>query len=1078
MASAAPEGPPYPVATAQPSFPAIEERILARWAEHKTFEQSVGARAGAEDFVFYDGPPFANGLPHYGHLLTGFVKDAVPRYQTMRGRRVERRFGWDCHGLPAEVAAERELGVSGRQPVLDYGVERFNAACEALVLRYTGEWERYVTRQARWVDFANDYKTMDLAYMESVMWAFKTLYDKGLAYEGNRVLPYCWECETPLSNFETRQDDAYRDRHDPAVTVLFDLDPTDFPVEGAGPVRIMAWTTTPWTLPSNLALAVGPSIDYAVYVEDGTRYIIGAQAASSYERELAGAVLVGNVTGAQLIGRHYTPLFGFFSDTPNAFRVLGADFVSTEEGTGVVHLAPGFGEDDQRTCEAAGIPIVCPVDSRGRFTAEVPDFEGFGVFDANPKVVRALKDRGIVVRHDDYVHSYPHCYRTRTPLIYKAVSSWFVAVTKIKDRLLANNQLITWVPEHVRDGAFGKWLEGARDWSITRNRFWGSPIPVWKSDDPRYPRVDIYGSLDELEHDFGVRPTNLHRPFVDALTRPNPDDPSGGSTMRRVEDVLDCWFESGSMPFAQVHYPFDNREWFESHFPADFIVEYITQTRGWFYTLHVLATALFDKPPFGACIAHGIILGDDGRKASKSLGNFPDPEEVFDNQGADALRWSLLSSPVLRGGDLIVSTRSVAETVRAVLNPLWNTWSFFTLYANTEGRRATPRTGSANVVDRYILAKTSSLVTEVTERMDAYDLSGACAAIGAFLDALTNWYVRRSRPRFWDGDADAFDTLAYVLEIVCRLSAPLLPMISEEIWTGLTGASDDDSVHLTDWPQPSVVQAKGQAKAGGTLTGSPTVTDPALVATMDRVREVCSAASSVRKARGLRVRLPLASLTVAAPDAGTLDAFRDLITEEVNVRSVVLTTDVASAGQWVLSLVPSVLGPRVGADVQRLIRAVKAGSWDRGPDGSVSVLDRALADDEYTLGLVPADESVSRALGGAGGLVVLDLTSSPELEAEGTTRDIIREVQVARKEAGLQVSDRIELGLATAPDVASALGADSNAERLAAAVLAVDVEIVDVSLSADASWMGRWDHVASSDLEGTPLTIGLRRHRP
>ncbi|HEY2428047.1 MAG TPA: isoleucine--tRNA ligase [Acidimicrobiales bacterium] len=1048
---------PYPEVPSQPSFPVIEERVLARWADHKTFERSVEARAsGANEYVFYDGPPFANGLPHYGHLLTGYVKDVVPRYQTMRGRRVERRFGWDCHGLPAEVAAEKELGVSGRQPVLDYGMERFNAACQSLVLRYTNEWRRYVTRQARWVDFAHDYKTMDLSYMESVMWAFKRLHEKGLAYEGYRVLPYCWECETPLSNFEIRADDAYQDRHDPAVTVLFDLDPADFPVPGDGPVRILAWTTTPWTLPSNLALAVGAEIDYSVLVEDGVRYVIGAAAVDRYERELAGAVVVGNVAGSQLVGRAYSPLFPWFADAQNAFRVLSADFVSTDEGTGVVHLAPGFGEDDQRVCEAAGMTVVAPVDSRGRFTGEVPDLEGFLVFDANPKVIATLKGQGRIVRHDDYVHSYPHCYRTGTPLIYKAVSSWFVAVTEIRDRLLANNDLITWVPAHVKDGAFGKWLENARDWSITRNRFWGAPIPVWKSDDPRCPRIDVYGSLDELERDFGVRPSDLHRPFIDELTRPNPDDPSGASTMRRVEDVLDCWFESGSMPYAQVHYPFENEEWFDSHFPADFIVEYIGQTRGWFYTLHVLATALFDKPPFTTCLAHGIVLGDDGRKASKSLGNYPDPDEVFDTLGADALRWSLMSSPVLRGGDLIVSTKSVAEAVRSVLNPIWNTWSFFTLYANTEGRTAAPHADSPNVLDRYLLAKTHTLVGDVTERMDAYDISGACASIGGYLDALTNWYVRRSRPRFWAGDEHAFVTLAFVLEVLCRLAAPLLPMVAEEVWSGLTDAAPDESVHLCDWPVASALPA-----------------DDALVAAMDRVREVCSAASSIRKAQGLRVRLPLASLTVAAPDAPELAPFRDLIAEEVNVRRVELTDDVGAAGDWVLSLVPKVLGPRVGADVQRLIGAVKAGEWSRADDGTVTVLDRVLADDEYTLRLVAADEAVSRALAGVGGVVVLDTTASPELEAEGTARDVIRFVQQARKDAGLHVSDRIETGLATTPRIAAAV--DAHRQLVMETVLAVELEIVDAGEDLDPDWMRGWDHVATGDLDGEPITAGIRR---
>jgi isoleucyl-tRNA synthetase len=1046
--------PVYPDVPSQPSFPAVEDKILERWRQARTFERSVEARpAGSNEYVFYDGPPFANGLPHYGHLLTGYVKDVVPRYQTMRGRRVERRFGWDCHGLPAEVAAEKELGVSGRGPVLDYGMERFNAACQALVLRYTAEWRRYVTRQARWVDFDHDYKTMDLDYMESVLWAFKQLYEKGLAYEGNRVLPYCWECETPLSNFETRADDSYQDRHDPAVTVLFDLDPVGFPVEGDGRVQILAWTTTPWTLPSNLALAVGPDVEYAVYVEDGTRYVVGRGAADQYERELADAVCVATLTGSQLIGRAYTPLFPYFAGSPNAFRVLGADFVSTEEGTGVVHLAPGFGEDDQRVCEAAGITLVCPVDSRGRFTAEVPDLEGYQVFDANGRVIAELKQQGRVVRHDDYVHSYPHCYRTGTPLIYKAVGSWFVAVTAIKDRLVANNQEITWVPSHVRDGAFGKWLENARDWSITRNRFWGAPIPVWKSDDPSYPRMDVYGSLDELERDFGVRPTDLHRPFIDGLTRPNPDDPTGRSTMRRVEDVLDCWFESGSMPYAQVHYPFDNREWFETHFPADFIVEYIGQTRGWFYTLHVLATALFDKPPFRTCIAHGIILGDDGKKASKSLGNYPDPDEVFDSLGADALRWSLMSSAVLRGGDLIVSRASVEAASRTVLRPLWNTWSFFTLYANTEGRRATPRTDSAHVLDRYILAKTSSLVTAVTTAMDAYDISGACAELALYLDALTNWYVRRSRPRFWDGDAAAFDTLALVLEVVCRVAAPLLPLVTEDIWTGLTG---EESVHLTDWPTPLALPD-----------------DKALVETMDRVREVCSAASSIRKAQGLRVRLPLASLTVASADAAQLAAFQEIIADEVNVRSVVLTDDVDSVGQWVLALVPGVLGPRVGADVQRLIKAVRAGRWTRDADGEVTVDDRVLADDEYTLRLVPADEATGRVLAGDG-LVLLDVTASPELEAEGTARDVIREVQEARKAAGFHVSDRIDLGIASIPDLVAAV--TTHLDRVRDAVLALDIELVPIAEEVDPAWMSRWQHVRSTDLDGIPVTIGVRLH--
>ncbi|HQV58702.1 MAG TPA: class I tRNA ligase family protein, partial [Ilumatobacteraceae bacterium] len=465
--------------------------------------------------------------------------------------------------------------------------DRFNVACRRSVLQFTDDWKDYVTRQARWVDFDNDYKTLDRPYMESVMWAFKTLWDKGLIYEGFRVLAYCWRCETPLSNTETRMDDVYRDRQDPALTVMFELDSGE---------TILAWTTTPWTLPSNLALAVGPDIPYAVMEQDGQRFIVAESRLGAYERELAGATQVATLLGSELVGRRYTPLFDYFADTDHAFQVLGADFVTTEDGTGVVHMAPGFGEDDQIACNAVGIPTLCPMDMQGKFTAEVADWSGIHVFEANPAIIKELKSRGVVVRHDSYEHSYPHCWRCAQPLVYRAISSWFVEVTRFRDRMVELNQQISWTPEHIRDGSFGKWLANARDWSISRNRFWGSPIPVWRSDNPDYPRLDVYGSIADLEADFGVTITDLHRPEVDNLVRPNPDDPSGQSMMRRVPEVLDCWFESGSMPYAQVHYPFENREWFESHYPGDFIVEYIGQTRGWFYTLHVLATALFDRP--------------------------------------------------------------------------------------------------------------------------------------------------------------------------------------------------------------------------------------------------------------------------------------------------------------------------------------------------------------------------------------------------------------------------------------------------------------------------------------------------
>ncbi len=1058
---------PYPDVASSPRFPEIEERIIASWDDDGTFPASVAARQGAREYVFYDGPPFANGLPHYGHLLTGFVKDVVPRYRTMRGQKVERRFGWDCHGLPAETEAEKELGVSGRGPITDFGVERFNDFCRASVLRYTHEWRRYVTRQARWVDFDDDYKTMDLSYMESVMWALRQLYDKGLLYEGYRVLPYCWECETPLSNFETRQDNAYRDRQDPAVTVAFSVEADPGAPEEAlrGELDVWAWTTTPWTLPSNLALAVGPDVDYAVVDVGARRVVIGEARLTAYEPQLEGAVRVTTVKGNALVGRRFRPLFPYFAGTPNAFAVLGGDFVSTDEGTGIVQMAPGFGEEDQIACAAAGIPVVCPVDDRARFTPEVPDFAGLQVFEANQPVIRALRAAGNLVRSDSYVHSYPHCWRSDTPLVYRAISSWFVAVTAMKDRLLANNDKIRWVPSHVKDGAFGKWLAGARDWSISRNRFWGSPIPVWKSDDPRYPRVDVYGSLDEIERDFGVRPTDLHRPSIDELSRPNPDDPTGRSTMRRVSDVLDCWFESGSMPFAQVHYPFENREWFDTHFPGDFIVEYIGQTRGWFYTLHVLATALFDRPAFSTCLAHGILLGDDGTKLSKRFRNYPDPDAMFAEHGADAMRWYFMASPILRGGDAAVDERGITEAVRSALLPLWSAWYFFSLYANADGRRADlGRTDSPAVLDRYALAKSAALVEGVTSALDAYDLSGACAQVESFLDALTNWYIRRSRDRFWgtsgaagaaEDTAAAFDTLGTVLEVLCRVAAPLLPMLTESIWQGLTGGR---SVHLTDWPAPAELPA-----------------DAALVAHMDQVRDVCSASHSVRKAAGRRARLPLRRLVVAAPDSARLAPFVDLIKDEVNVKEVALTDDVDAYASRSLTVVFKVAAPRLGPATQTVAAAARAGDWKLVDGGQRALVGGiALEAGEFDLRLVPVSEATTRALPGLEGLIVLDTGTDAALEAEGTARDVVRRVQEKRRDSGLAVTDRILLAVRGPEAVVSALRSWKSwiAEQTLAVEVTLEVSSGEAAEGGDAPADDHFDRAELPD--GAAVWIHLR----
>ena len=994
--------------TASPDFPATEERVLAYWEADQTFQASVRNRPagvdGENEFVFYDGPPFANGLPHYGHLLTGYVKDVVPRYQTMRARRVERRFGWDTHGLPAELEAQRVLGLKTKAEIVELGIEKFNEVCRSSVLKYTDEWQAYVTRQARWVDFGNDYKTLNRDYMESVIWAFKTLYDKGLVYEGLRVLPYCWNDETPLSNHELRMDDdVYQPRQDPSITVAVTLETGE---------QLLAWTTTPWTLPSNLAMAVAPDIDYVVVNDTEGRPTILAEArlaAYGYED------VIRRLKGSDLIGLRYTPLFDFFADrelwgTANAFQVIAADHVTTENGTGVVHLAPAYGEEDQLACDAAGIPTLLTVDEGARFTSVVPPYAGLHVFDANRAIIRDLAAAGALVREDSYVHSYPHCWRCRKPLIYKAVSSWFVEVTRIRDRMVELNEQITWVPEHLKYGQFGKWLENARDWSISRNRFWGSPIPVWRSDDPAYPRLDVYGSVEELERDFGVLVPDLHRPFIDRLTRPNPDDPTGKSVMRRVPDVLDVWFDSGSMSFAQVHYPFENTDWFEHHFPGDFIVEYIGQTRGWFYTMHVLATALFDRPAFSSCLSHGIVLGSDGQKMSKSLRNYPDVREVFDRDGADAMRWFLMSSPILRGGNLVVTEQGIRDGVRQVMIPLWNAWYFFGLYANAAGASATWSVSSEVELDRYLLARLRVFVGEVGERLDRYDVASACESVVSYLEVLTNWYIRRSRERFWDPQGssfrDALNTLYTALEVVTRTVAPLLPLSAEEIWRGLTG---ERSVHLTDWPAVDELPA-----------------DDALVTRMERVREICSVASAVRKAEGIRGRQPLRTLTVATADAESLEQLVPILRAEVNVREVVLTEvdQVDAPVSQKLTVNARAAGPRLGRDVQAVIKASKTGDWSVSASGAVVAGGIELQEGEYALETTLAEAANGAQASGllpGGGFVVLDLELTPELEREGIARDVIRTIQQSRRDAALDITDHIHLQLTANPTTLTAL---------------------------------------------------------
>lgn len=794
----------YPEPNNNINFGKLEEDILGFWNKNNIFERSVEKNT-KEDFIFFDGPPFANGLPHYGHLLAGFVKDTIARYQTMKGKRVQRKFGWDCHGLPAEQSAEKGLGISGRKAIEDYGVEKFNAYCRDDVLKYVGEWKKYVNRSGRWVDFDNGYKTMNLDYIESVMWVFRQLYNKGLLYEDYRVMPYSWKCQTPVSNMETKMDDSYRERADKAVTVKFKL--KDFPKSlfdvDSNNIYFLAWTTTPWTLPSNLALTLNKDVDYILVEKNNEYFILGKDALVRYKKELPldgenSCNILAKFKGENLLGLRYEPLFDYFvnlnsvKESENCFTILHGDFVTTDNGTCIVHTAPGFGEDDNIICRKVGIPIICPIDDGGCFTETIYDYVGQQVFDTNDPIILKLKQENKWFKTEQYIHNYPHCWRTDTPLIYRAMSSWYVDVPKIKSMMVKNNQNINWIPEHVKNGRFGKWLEGAREWSITRNRFWGCPIPVWKSNDPKYPRIDVYGSLEEIEKDFGIRPKDLHRPFIDKLTRKNPDDPTGKSMMVRVPDVLDCWFESGSMPYAQMHYPFENKEYFENNFPADFITEGDGQLRGWFYALLVLSTALFDKHPFKNCISYGTIVDETGKKLSKRLRNYVDPYEAFEIYGSDSMRWLMLKSPALKGEETRISKdgSDMKDVLRLAIKPMLNSYNFFCLYANSDHIQAKKSFDSKNIMDIYILSKLKQTIESIDIEMTNYNLANACRESELFFEILNNWYIRRNKNRFWKSEKDqdkisAYNTLYTVLVVMMETIAPLAPFIAEYIWKGL-----------------------------------------------------------------------------------------------------------------------------------------------------------------------------------------------------------------------------------------------------------------------------------------------------
>ena len=997
----------YPVVNTKQNFSELEAEILSFWEKEKLFKQSLDKNRGkgGNHYVFFDGPPFANGLPHYGHLLTGYVKDLIPRYQTMQGKYVERRFGWDCHGLPAEMDAQKHLNISGRSSIIAFGIDQFNAYCKTAIQKYTKEWETYVNRQARWVDFENAYKTMDTDFMESVIWAFSELWKKGLIYEGNRVMPYSWALETPLSNFETRLDNSYRMRQDPALSVLFELEP----ISGENlPTKLVAWTTTPWTLPSNLGLAVGENIEYNIVEKEGVRYVIGKIAFEKYAPLFEDGSVVATILGHDLAFRTYKPIFPYFENTVNAFQVLLGDFVSTEDGTGIVHLAPAFGEEDQQLCAKFGIEPLCPITSQGKFTSEVVDYEGLQVFDANKPIIADLKKRGLVLKHETINHNYPHCWRTDTPLIYKVQKSWYVQVTAFKDRMVELNKQINWIPFHVRDGLFGNWLDGAKDWSISRNRFWGTPIPIWKSDSLTYPRVDVYGSLDEIKRDFGVQLTDLHRPEIDNLTRPNPDDPTGKSTMRRIEDVFDCWFESGSMSFAQNHYPFENKEDFDTRFPADFIVEYVAQTRGWFYTMMVLSTALFDRPPFKNAICHGVIVDEDGEKLAKSKKNYPDPVNVFNTYGSDTLRWFLMSSQVLKGGDLQIDRegKGISEAARKMVIPLWNAYSFFCLYANMDGIKAEFRTDSTNLLDKHILSKTAELANLVTASLDEYDIPKVCSHFEIYIEVLNNWYIRRSRERFWrvEKDADkieAYNTLYTVLNSISRLVAPCLPFISEAIYKGLT---QETSVHLANW-----------------ITTDELPFDKNLATEMDTVINICSNALSLRKKYNIRVRQPLSKLLIYTPYAEKIKPYASIIASELNVKMVDFTDVLDDIGSKEIVINFKVVAPTIGKDFKNVLNAVKSGNWVLNKNDNLVVAGFIISKENFEVKLVPNEGLTAKTLDKTNGMVILDTTITQELLQEGMVRDFVRFVQNSRKDMGLNIADKIAIKITASDELVEIL---------------------------------------------------------
>ena len=1008
-------------------FPKQEEEVLKFWQENDIFKKSVSQREGSEDFVFYDGPPFATGLPHFGHFIPSTIKDIIPRYQTMKGKRVERRFGWDCHGLPIENLIEKELGLNSKHEIDALGCDKFNEACRASVLRYTSEWRKTITRMGRWVDFDNDYKTMNPEYMESIWWVAKSLWEKGLIYEGKYILPYCPRCSTVLSTHELAQ--GYKDVQDPTVTIRFKITKCapaiNDPDMADGKTYFLAWTTTPWTLPSNLGLCMGPDIDYVKILdkESGDKYIFAQARLSSYYKNETDYEIIWTKKGKDFIDAEYEPLFPYFASLKDpaaceaisnqkcvkgAFRMFNAAYVSTEDGTGIVHIAPAFGEEDHKVFAGSGVPEVEPIDAECKFTKDVSDYTGRFVKECDKDIIQRLKDEKKLVKRDTIVHSYPHCWRCGSPLIYRGIGSWFVKVADYHDVLLKANSAINWQPNHIKEGRFGKWLAGARDWAVSRNRYWGNPIPIWRCDDPDCNHTFCVGSRQELKDLSGVYPDDLHKQFVDKITFKCPK--CGKGTMKRIPEVFDCWFESGSMPYAQLHYPFENKEFFENHFPADFISEGLDQTRGWFYTLTVLSAQLFDKPAFKNCIVNGIVLASDGRKMSKSLRNYTDPVEAINKFGADAIRLFLMHSAVVKADEIRYSDDGVRDILKSIIIPLWNSYYFFITYANID--KVSP-TGNlfndklpSNPLDAWLLSITQNLVREVSQSLDAYDLSGAIDPIVKFIDELNNWYIRRSRRRFWksenDSDkAEAYEALYIALKTLCKVAAPFVPFISETMYQNLKTETDPESVHLCDYPVPNNAWM-----------------DAELEFKMETVQKAVSMGHSLRNTFNLKNRQPLASVALVTRNENekkVLAEMEDCIREELNVKEVIFHEREDELVEYKAKANFKVLGKELGpimkqaANVIATLTSEQIQSILEGTKLTIEVEGKSVELDSEKVIVERFEKDDLKVLNEGTLTVGLDSKVTDELKKEGYVRDLIRGIQNLRKESGLNVTDRIKL---------------------------------------------------------------------